>query len=362
MLLAGLPGGGDLVAAPQRLALLEEQPGGDEDEEAEVDQRLVLVERELRRLCDTEIAIAANTVVGRLRIRPTTAAASAGSSTPGANPAAAPGCVRVPVSVTLAPASTPVRPHTRVESRPTLMPRRAARSVFSAMARTATPERVKRKKAARPRRSRIATSMAKISGNPKRVGVTADLEVESAERQLVADRVDPRLFVERQRVGVGEERQAGHEPGRRLRQEPGRHDRDHGQHEPGSVEEAPHQGQVEGHADQSRQPEPEHEGDRERHLGVLHEVERQDGAGRADGRLGEVDDPQRAVDEDDAGRGEGVDQAEDEAPEQDGPRRPPPEAAGAGEEDLGVEGNGHHGQRPAHGRPPGGVRPLDPAR
>ena len=115
-----------------------------------------------------EMATAAATVVGRLRIRPTTAAASAGSSTPGANPAAAPGWVRAPVSVTLAPASSPARPHTSVDRRPTLIPRRAARSVFSAMARTATPERVKRKKAARPSRSRIATSMAKTSGNPKR--------------------------------------------------------------------------------------------------------------------------------------------------------------------------------------------------
>ena len=54
-----------------------------------------------------EMATAANTVAGRLRIRPTTAAASAGSSTPGANPAAAPGWVRKPVRVTLAPASRP---------------------------------------------------------------------------------------------------------------------------------------------------------------------------------------------------------------------------------------------------------------
>jgi hypothetical protein len=115
-----------------------------------------------------EMATAAKTVAGRLRMRPTTAAASAGSSTPGAKPAAAPGWVRAPVSVTLAPASNPARPHTSVDSRLTLMPRRAARSVFSAMARTATPDRVKRKKAARPRSSRIATSMAKISGNPKR--------------------------------------------------------------------------------------------------------------------------------------------------------------------------------------------------
>ena len=113
------------------------------------------------------MATAANTVVGRLRIRPTTAAASAGSRTPGANPAAAPGTVRAPVRVTLAPASSPARAHTSVERRPTLMPRRAARSVFSAMARTATPERVKRKKAARPSSRSTATSMAKTSGKPK---------------------------------------------------------------------------------------------------------------------------------------------------------------------------------------------------
>ncbi len=117
----------------------------------------------------TEMPTAANTVVGRLRMRPTTAAASAGSSTLGANPAAAPGVVTVPMSVTLAPARTPASPHTRVERRPTLMPRSDARSVFSAMARTATPDRVKRKKAASPRRSSTATSMAKISGNPNRV-------------------------------------------------------------------------------------------------------------------------------------------------------------------------------------------------
>ena len=115
----------------------------------------------------TEMATAANTVVGRLRIRPTTAAASAGSRTPGANPAAAPGTVRAPVRVTLAPASSPARAHTSVERRPTLMPRRAARSVFSAMARTATPERVKRKKAASARRSSSATSIENTSGNPK---------------------------------------------------------------------------------------------------------------------------------------------------------------------------------------------------
>ena len=71
-----------------------------------------------------------------------------------------------PMQATLAPASRPASAHTRVERRPTLMPRRAARSVFSAMARTATPERVKRKKAARPRSSRIATSMANSSGKP----------------------------------------------------------------------------------------------------------------------------------------------------------------------------------------------------
>ena len=70
------------------------------------------------------------------------------------------------MQVTPAPASSPARAHTSVESRPTLMPRRAARSVFSAMARTATPERVKRKNAARASRSRIATSIENTSGNP----------------------------------------------------------------------------------------------------------------------------------------------------------------------------------------------------
>ena len=114
-----------------------------------------------------EMATAAKTVVGRLRIRPTTAAARAGSRTPGANPAAAPGWVRTPVQVTPAPARSPARAQTSVESRPTLMPRRAARSVFSAMARTATPERVKRKKAASARRSSSATSIENTSGNPK---------------------------------------------------------------------------------------------------------------------------------------------------------------------------------------------------
>ena len=85
---------------------------------------------------------AAATATAMLRMPATTAATSAGSSTAGAKPPTALGVESSPVRVTLRPDSSPAMVHTRVESMPTLMPSSAARSEFSAMARTAIPTRV----------------------------------------------------------------------------------------------------------------------------------------------------------------------------------------------------------------------------
>ena len=305
----------------------------------------------------TEMATAAKTVVGRLRIRPTTAAASAGSRTPGANPAAAPGCVRAPVRVHAGPGQHPGQtPHQGREPADADAEQGGPLGVLGhgphrhAGAGEAEEGGQRRAGAGSPPRWRRPRGSRSGPGS-RRPG--------SGSRRRAAGRGStcrPACRSIDERVGVGEERQPGDDAGRVCDRNPATTIVTTVSTSRGAWKNRRTRDRSSGHADQRRRAEPEHEGDRERHLGVLHEVERQDGAGRADGRLGEVDDPQRAVDEDDAGGGEGVDQAEDEAPEEDGARRPPPGAAGAGQEELGVEGDGHDRQRPAHGAAAGARR------
>ena len=76
-------------------------------------------------------------------MRAITAAASAGQQQLGADPAAAAGGVVItPARITLAPTRTPAIVQTSDDSAPTPMPSSDARSAFSAIARTATPDRV----------------------------------------------------------------------------------------------------------------------------------------------------------------------------------------------------------------------------
>ena len=348
LLLAGLPGGGGLVAAPERLALLDEQPDADEHEEAEVDQRLVLVEGELGGLADDGDGHGGEDG-GRQAPH---AAHDGGGQRRQEHRRSEPGCgARLGERPGEGDAGSGQHagqgPHQGREAPDADAEESGPFGVLGhgPHGHAGAGEAEERRQ---PEEQQDGHLDGEDLGEPERRAVAADPEVEPAEGQQVADRSGAQLVGERQRVGLGEERQTGDDLRRRLRQEPGHHDRDHRQHEPWGVEEAPHQRQVEDHADERGEGETQDEGDRERHVRVLHEVEGEDGARRADGRLGEVDHPQGAVDEDDAGGGEGVDEAEDEAPEQDRGRRAPAEAAGPGQEHLRVEGDDHRRQRPAH--------------
>jgi hypothetical protein len=350
LFLAGLPGAGHLVTAPERLALLDEEPDGDDQEQPQVDQRLVLVERELHRLRDDGDADG-----GEHRGRQVPHAADDGGGQrreqdAGGEPRGRPRLGEDAGQGHAGPAQQPgQRPDQRRQAADADAEQGGPLGVLGH-----GPHRHAGAGEAEEGRQRQQEEHRHLDGEdvgePEGNAVAADAEVESGERQLVMERSGAQRLGERERLRPGEEREPAHEVGRRLRQEPGHHDRHHGQHQSRRPEEAPDQRQVEGHADQRREAEPQQEGHDEGHPGVLHEVEREDGAGRADGRLGEVDDPQRPVDEDDPGGGEGVDETEDEAPEEDGGRRPPAGAARPRQDDLGEEGDDHDRQRPAEHR------------
>ena len=87
------------------------------------------------------IATDAYTATAMPRKRATTAAASAGSRTPGAMPLAAAGPFTAPARMTPAPERRPAKVHTIGDSDPTLMPSSDARSLLSATARPLTAQR-----------------------------------------------------------------------------------------------------------------------------------------------------------------------------------------------------------------------------
>ena len=159
------------------------------------------------------------------------------------------------------------------------------------------------------------------------------MEPVTGERQLRPQRLKAESG---QRVALlGEEGQAVDEGRPHRPEELGRGDGGHGQHQTRRAEEAPHDRELEDAADRGGERQARREGDDERDPGELQQLEGELGARRAYGGLREVDDPSRPVDEDDADRGQRVQEPGDERLEQDRRRRPA--VAPAGQEQLCVD-------------------------